>query len=75
MSNPQGGACGRAGLVWAQQRRAWDATVKRSGGWVDGNPPYVEGGGFRAGSCERDQFQVSNGADGLVELVWRLGIK
>ena len=70
MSNSQGRAVGTCWTVWAQQRREWDATVQRSGGWVDGNPPYVEGGGFRAGSCERDQFQVSNGADGFVEVVW-----
>ena len=40
---------------------------------VDGLPAthrHVEGGGFRSGSCERDQFAVSNGADGLVEVAW-----
>jgi len=31
---------------------------------------HGEGRGFRSGSRARDQFPMSNGVDGLVEMVW-----
>lgn len=57
---------GKCRIAWLPQE--YDAKGRRHGRWVVGDLPSCCGWRVSIGLGERDQFPVSDGVDGLVEV-------